>query len=870
MRQSFAYCKMHYDRDGNPADWTYLAVNDAFSTLTGLTSVLGRRISEVLPGLMERMPQLAETYGRVASGQGTERFEALFHPTDKWLEIVAFSPKPGHFAAIHTDITERKRAEETLRRIRFSVDHATDSVLWLNDAGVIVDASESTCRRLEYSKDELVGRSITDLDPALPAGSWPAHWETVKSQGALVFESIHKTKSGTALLEEITANYVNFDGQEYICSFSHDISKRREMEEALRFLQFSVNHVADSIIWTDSNAVIVEVSESACRNLEYSREELIGRSIFEIDPVFPPDTHPEHWRRIKESGSYTFETLHTTKSGRVFPTEITSNYIVYQGRECSCSFSRDITERKSAEKALHASVELLSKVLQAAPMLVVLASLVDHTLRDVNPAFEEISGYSRQEAIGRTPVELGLVDAEAWAALAEEFARDGRVRGHQVQARSKTGEIRHIIFYGEFIEFEGNPCLLAFIHDITERVRSEETMRDQQEQLRQSQKMEALGQLAGGVAHDFNNILTSILGLSELILASPDLPEAVVADVRDIRAAAERASGLTRQILAFSRRQALNPDVTCLNELLAGLERMLVRTLEEHITLETHLDPALGMVEVDVGQLEQVLLNLILNARDSMPEGGTLTLQTANVEIDEATRRDHPDLQTGRYVMLAVSDTGIGMDKQTMSRIFEPFFTTKPAGAGTGLGLSMVYGVVRQSGGAISVDSTPGLGTTFKIYLPRVDRTASAPPSRETVRGPLREHGTILILEDDDHVRSLVTRMLTNLGYDVTQTANGHQALAALATGQPFDLLLTDLVLPGELNGRQVAERALALRPGLPILYMSGYAKDLTVDPGRIGPNTNFLSKPFTTEDLAKKIRETLAASEANQSSAFE
>ena len=333
-------------------------------------------------------------------------------------------------------------------------------------------------------------------------------------------------------------------------------------------------------------------------------------------------------------------------------------------------------------------------------------------------------GYSRDELVGRMNIDSGIFsDAAFRRELLREIHLRGGIQNREIVLTSRSGEPRNVLLTSQSVERDNERCILSFFTDITDRVRSDQALHEQQEQFQQAQKMEAIGQLAGGIAHDFNNVLTAIIGYSDLILASAgSASSAVQDDVREIKIAAERAGRLTKQILAFSRRQALRPELVSLNQLLINMDRLLGRTLGEHIEMVSLLKRDLGLVEVDVTQFEQVVLNLALNARDAMPEGGKLTLETANVDLGPEFCRTQGDLTPGAHVMLAVSDTGEGMDDETQSHIFEPFFTTKPAGQGTGLGLATVYGVVKQSGGSIFVHSKPGQGTSIKIYLPRVDK----------------------------------------------------------------------------------------------------------------------------------------------------
>jgi PAS domain S-box-containing protein len=379
-------------------------------------------------------------------------------------------------------------------------------------------------------------------------------------------------------------------------------------------------------------------------------------------------------------------------------------------------------------------------------------------------------------------------------------------------------------------------------------------------QLHQAQKMEAIGRMAGGVAHDFNNLLTAITGYCELLLSDMDAQDLRRSDVEEIKKAADRAAALTRQLLAFSRRQLLAPQVLDLNVVMANMDKMLRRMIGEDIDLVTLLDPALGRVKADPGQIEQVLMNLAINARDAMPQGGKLTIETANVDLDETYARRHIAVSPGPYVMLAVSDTGHGMDEETKSHIFEPFFTTKEPGKGTGLGLSTVYGIVKQSGGDIYVYSEPGHGTTFKIYLPRVDASAEASAAAQAASNPVSGSETILLVEDDEGVQELIRRILERNGYTVLAARRGDEAVQiAEQHAAPIDLLVTDVVMP-EMSGRELVKRLMALRPTVKVLYISGYADSAIVRHGVLEADATFLQKPFTPDELARKVRAALEA----------
>jgi signal transduction histidine kinase len=438
----------------------------------------------------------------------------------------------------------------------------------------------------------------------------------------------------------------------------------------------------------------------------------------------------------------------------------------------------------------------------------------------------------------------------------------------ELLGRVVRGELRPVnqfrvrIAQGDYrvAEFSATPQLvegqligiLGIGRDVTERVQLEQ-------QLRQAQKMEAVGRLAGGIAHDFNNILTAITGYADLLLEDLGPTDPRREDAEEVRKAAQRAAGLTRQLLAFSRQQVLQPSVIDVNALVGDLQRMLGRLLGEDVELGTRLDPAVGRVKADPGQLEQVLMNLAVNARDAMPQGGKLTLETVNVDMDERYAADHYPARPGPYVMIAVSDTGTGMSEETQAHMFEPFFTTKEKGKGTGLGLATVYGIVKQSGGFIWVYSELGHGSTFKIYLPRVaepsERSAGAAPT-----GAQRSRGTetVLLAEDEPPVRAVARQVLERHGYTVLEAPSAESALdIATRYSGTIHLLLTDVIMPG-MNGRELATRLAGLRPEARVIFMSGYTDDAVTRHGVLEPGSTYLQKPFTPDAIARKVREVL------------
>jgi two-component system cell cycle sensor histidine kinase/response regulator CckA len=409
------------------------------------------------------------------------------------------------------------------------------------------------------------------------------------------------------------------------------------------------------------------------------------------------------------------------------------------------------------------------------------------------------------------------------------------------------------------------------VEDLTERRRTEETLRRSEEQLLQWQKVEAIGRLAGGVAHDFNNLLMTIKGCSELLLNEFDRRDPRRDEVEEIRKAAERATALTRQLLAFGRRQVLQPQVLDLNVVVANMNKMLHRLIGEDVQLNTVLAPDLWPVKVDPGQIEQVLMNLAVNARDAMPQGGQLTIETANIIHDEEYAREHVSVKPGFYVLLAVSDTGLGMDKETQSHLFEPFFTTKEEGKGSGLGLSTAYGIVKQSEGNIWAYSEPGKGTTFKIYMPRVEKaTKRYKPKTSVATVAPGGTETILLVEDEDSVRAMVSKVLQSKGYSVLEASQGLEALQVSEHHEgPIHLMVTDVVMP-QMSGRELAEKLAFFRPDMGVLYMSGYPDKAIVHHGVLEAGAAFLQKPFTLNALEWKVREVLDASRTGPRKAAE
>ena len=510
-------------------------------------------------------------------------------------------------------------------------------------------------------------------------------------------------------------------------------------------------------------------------------------------------------------------------------------------------------EHKRYEEALrHSEARYRSLILSA--VFGIYRCTLGGRFLDVNPALISMLGYgSVEEVLALDARREVYVNPQEIDRLTDEYQRTGSLNGVEVQWKHKDGHTITVRLNGRAASISGEEAeevLELIAEDITER-------RQLEEQFRQAQKMEAVGRLAGGVAHDFNNLLMVINGYTEVLLEQLEPASEMHQKVQSIQQAADRAATLTRQLLAFSRKQVLELKVVDVNAVIGDMERLLRPLIGENIELLTRLSTEAGRTRADAGQLEQVIMNLVVNAKDSMPEGGKITIQSSNVTV-RPNLGEHRFIQPGRYSVISVADTGQGMDKETQSRIFEPFFTTKEKGKGTGLGLSTVYGIVKQSNGYVFAESQIGAGTTFYVYLPRVEETVEELGQVTTQESEKGGCETVLLVEDEESVRELVRVTLISRGYKVLEAENGESGLRiAEATKGPIDILVTDVVMPG-MGGRELAKRLVALRPGTSVLYLSGYTEDAIVTQGALSPGTAFLQKPFTLQNLAKKVREVL------------
>jgi PAS domain S-box-containing protein len=631
---------------------------------------------------------------------------------------------------------------------------------------------------------------------------------------------------------------------------------RRQLLEREELFHLISDNAADMIAVVDMHGKRIFNSLSYKRVLGYSPEELQASEAFE-------QIHPEDRERVKKAAENarvtgigtTLEYRIRHKSGAWLVLESTSSVIRNDRGEPEklIIVNRDVSERKRAEEALRRSEIGFRSVVEDAPYGIY-QTRADGRFLQVNPALQRMLGYERMDELlaKDLPSEIFRHSGE-YQRLIHLLTRSEEIKDVEMEWKRKDGTWITVRCSGRRVDDVKSVAAYfeVFAEDVTEK-------RVLEKQLRMAQKMEAIGRLSGGIAHDFNNLLGVIIGYSRVLKRELGANSALSEHALEIEKAGERAASLTKQLLAFSRQQVLTPAILNLNTLTSDMAKMLPQLLGEDIEVTLVLEPELGNVKADQSQVEQVIMNLAVNARDAMPAGGKLRIETANVELDEAFTRTHPGSKAGSQVLLEVTDTGTGMDATTLTHIFEPFFTTKERGKGTGLGLATVYGIVKQSNGYTGVESVPGKGTSFKIYLPR-----DAGQRLEEERQPYSADNpggseTILLVEDSEPLRKLVKTFLDSAGYRVFQASSGEDALeVSTRIGCPLDLLLTDVVMPG-MNGRVLAEHLLAGQPGMEVLYMSGYTDSFIAGHGVLDPETHLLHKPFTEEVFLRKVREVL------------
>jgi PAS domain S-box-containing protein len=636
------------------------------------------------------------------------------------------------------------------------------------------------------------------------------------------------------------------------------ISEYREAKsaETVRRQTLAMESAVDGMAILNANGEFTYLNSAHARVFGYEDpSELIGktwRALYDSDEVatFESAVLPQ----LLAEGIWRGESRAKRRDGSFFSQELSLTLLENGGFVCIC---RDVNERRSAEKArAEAEAKYRALIEQVAAISYIAEIGVNAEWHYVSPQIGSILGYSAEEWLTSSSEWMRHVHPEDHAIVESAEAASHRGEPFQAEYRMirKDGRVIWVSDNAVVVrDSQGHALMEGIIVDITERKQLEV-------QLQQSRRMEAVGRLAGGIAHDFNNLLTIIKGYTELALNRPGAQSELRSDIERIEDASERAATLVRQLLAFGRKQVLQPKNLDLNSIVLGLDKLLRRLMGEHIEMRTIVGQDVGTVKADPGQIEQVLMNLVVNARDAMPNGGRLTVETANVDLDSTYARDHATVRPGRYVMLAVTDTGVGMDAETVAHIFEPFYTTKGGASGTGLGLATVYGIVKQSGGYIWVYSEPGQGSSFKVYLPRVDVPAEAPQATKKHTRARKGTETILLVEDEPAVRELTRIVLAAQGYSVVEAPSPEDAERLSENyATEIHLLLTDVVMPG-VSGRELARRITARHPKMRVLYMSGYTHNVIASGGMLESGIAFLQKPFTPAVLVQKVRDVLDA----------
>ena len=778
------------------------------------------------------------------------RAERTIHPSTGQTKVIG----------IIQDISEHKHSEEILQRYQLLFHNARDIMLFVRVSdGHILEANKAAERAYGYEREDLLAKNIRALRAPTTMSTIAGQIEAADTAGTS-FETVHVRKNGSLFPVEVNAMGITFGGERVLLSIVRDITARKRADQALRMFQHSIDQSSDAIFWINRDAGFTYVNDQACASLGYTREELMALRLWDIDPVYPKEVWASNWERYqinRQGGGENVETLHRRKDGTIFPVDVSSTHLWFDDDELHVAVVRDITERKKAEEALRESEERYRTTLYSIGDGVVTTDLHGNVLQ-MNRAAEQMTGWTETDSAARPVQEIvhlvldGKEEHNEHPVNRVLTIRSALEFGDSYTLIARAGKRRPISLGGAPIrDGSGNVTGVVLVfNDLTER-------QELETQLRQAQKLEAIGRLAGGVAHDFNNMIGVILGYASLLKSSLKPLDPLHKHADAIVRAAERSSNLTKQLLAFARRQIVAPVPVNLNDALASLERMLVRLIGEDITLNIVRSEGLWNIRIDPTQVDQILANLSTNARDAIDDVGAITIETHNIVISGGQALDHPDVAPGEYVMLSFADTGRGMDRITRERVFEPFFTTKAQGHGTGLGLATVFGIIKQNNGFINVDSEPGHGTTFRIYLPRFAGPVASPTPKEAEL-PLQGSEAILIVEDEPQFLDLTAETLKAFGYTVLLAKSpGAAIMLCQQTGTRIDLLLTDVVLP-EMNGKELSELVSGMKPGLKTLFMSGYTADVVAHRGILDEGTNFIQKPFTPPALARKVREVL------------
>jgi two-component system, cell cycle sensor histidine kinase and response regulator CckA len=843
--------------------------NPFMEALTGLYAhqIIGRKGSEQFPEIM-------------AAGIGEDLEQALdgSEPTSREFEYVI--PRTGrqgwviqtnrpHRNAVgsivgvvssvrdvtieHEAVEARIRSGEEFRTI---FDNVGDAVAISAPGGTFVEVNRVFCERLGYTREELLEVPVGRISTPEAAALVPERTAQVMRHGLFVFETEHQRRDGTRIPIEAVARLIEFRDKLAILTVQRDLTDRKRSEDAIReqdrFIQQMIDVIPIPIIAKDREGRIqlCNLEFAAVRGL--GNEDVVGKTVADLG-MLEPEFHREHDRILLADGiPQVYEALMPALGGRPRLHVVTKAPLRAEDGEITgiVTAAVDIHDRYEAELQLKRSEERFRTLFECAGDAIFISDLDGHFV-EVNQTACDRLGYTRAELLEMSVAQISQPGTGPDIASRIRTIQDNDGLAFETVHLKRDGTPVPVEMISTIIDLGGGKAVLGIARDTRDRKRAESERAALEAQLREAQKMEGIARLAGGVAHDFNNLLTVIRGNASLARGEIQDNNAAREDIEQIEIAADRATELTRQLLAFARRTVLKPLVVDPAETVRRLEPMLSRLIGEDVELETIAPEGVGRVLVDPGQLEQVIINLVVNSRDAMPDGGKVTIEVADIEIAEGNGADGAT-STGSMVALSVEDTGIGMDSATLERILEPFFTTKNPSQGTGLGLATVYGIVRMSGGKVTARSEPGRGSTLTVYLPRVEDVAAAVAAPTAAATTAKRLGTVLVVEDDAGVRRFASLVLESAGYAVVAAADGEAALA-VSGDVAVQLLVTDVVMPG-MSGREVASRLAAERPGIRILYMSGHTEKGIVHDGVLEPGIDFLAKPFTREALLAAV----------------
>jgi two-component system cell cycle sensor histidine kinase/response regulator CckA len=861
-----------YDRDLRLVVW-----NPVMEELTGLSSsqVLGGRAHDVFPEIMAA--GVGEDLARALAGDGptSREFEYVIPHTGRrgWV-VQANRPHRGErgeavgVVSSVRDITAQHELDEATRRseeqLRAIFDSMVDGVSINRPDGKLIEVNRAVCERLGYTREELLAMNVAEINSPESAAGIAGRIEQFLQGGIHVFEVTHVRRDGVTIPIESSGRCIEFRDGPAILTVDRDIIERKRSDEALREHTHLIQQLLDAI----PIPIVADYTDGRPRlaNAAYVagpgrlREGAGGRRFGEFDEA-DAAMHAAHDRPVLENGAVeTYEADLYSPDGPVRRQLLTKAPLRAKDGTITGMVTAgvDISDRYRAEQDLRQSEERFRTLFDNAGDSLLIIDR-DGRFLDAN--------MTACRRLGYTPEELATMFApdidtpEFAAGFGDRMARllERGILSFESAHVARDGTVIPTEITATTITLDGKLAILSIARDLTERRQADAERAALEDQLRQAQKMEEIGRLAGGIAHDFNNLLTAIRGSASLALAELPPGEGPREDLEQIEQAADRAAGLTRQLLAFARRTVLQPEVLDLGEVVRRVEPMLSRLLSEDIGLSIRAPAGTGRVLADPGQMEQVIVNLAVNARDAMPDGGTLTIEIADLETTaemDPQQSDVPPL--AKMTTLSVTDTGVGMDADTLGHLFEPFFTTKAPGKGTGLGLATVYGIVRQSGGTVTARSDPHNGSTFTVYLPRVETTIRSGKEPTGARATVGNRtGTILLVEDDNGVRRFASRVLEAAGFKVLTAHDGASALETARTAA-VQLLLTDVVMPG-MSGPEVAARLSAAQPELRILYMSGHTDKGIVRDGVLQAGVEFLAKPFTSESLVAAVDAAMA-----------